>query len=248
MHLSGLNPLLTQPTTVECSVGQRNGRLGIVYFDHKLRVMFVPQRYQHCLLGIMYNPEGPFTLTPVGTYCEKSGKAVCQPWETGHQRPAHLQPLANSDDVFEGNRDPALVEGTESVKPRYLNNEILADHRNCRHERIVPFVPMDSLSPGSDYTGWRSDSLSPRHAATEHAHPADSTNIRTCRWWYDRRGDADGSLQGRRGGAAAGGAAAYPDGVKYLQEARTLWQTSVPLRGQASTVPGELFARGGEAA
>ena len=29
--------------------------------------------------------------------------------------------------------------------------------------------------------------------------------------------------------------------MKYLQEARTLWQTSVPLRGQASTVPGELL-------
>ena len=84
VHLSGLNPLLTQSTTVECSVGQRDGRLGIVYFDHKLRVMFVSQRYQHCLLGIMHNPESPFTLTPVGTYREQSGKAVCQPWETGH--------------------------------------------------------------------------------------------------------------------------------------------------------------------
>ena len=81
---SDLNPLLTQSTTVECSVGQRDGRLGIVYFDHKLRVMFVSQRYQHCLLGIMHNPESPFTPTPVGTYREQSGKAVCQPWETGH--------------------------------------------------------------------------------------------------------------------------------------------------------------------
>ena len=60
---------------------------------------------------------------------------------------------ANSDDVFEGNRDPALVEGAESVKPRYLNSEFVADHRHCRHERIIPFVPMDSLSPSSDYTG-----------------------------------------------------------------------------------------------
>ena len=49
--------------------------------------------------------------------------------------------------MFEGNRDPALVEGTESVKPRYLNNEIVADHRDCRHGRIIPVVPMDSLSP-----------------------------------------------------------------------------------------------------
>jgi hypothetical protein len=79
-----IEPLLTQSTTVECSVDQRDGRLGIVYFDHKLRVMFVSQRYQHCLLGIMHNPESPFALTPVGTYREQSGKAVCQPWETGH--------------------------------------------------------------------------------------------------------------------------------------------------------------------
>jgi hypothetical protein len=35
VHLSGLT-LLTQFTTVECSVDQRDGRLGIVYFDHKL--------------------------------------------------------------------------------------------------------------------------------------------------------------------------------------------------------------------
>ena len=109
--------------------------------------MFVSQRYQHRLLGIMHNPESPFALTPVGTHREQSGKAVCQPWETWHERPAHLDTLANSDDVFEGNRDPALVEGTESVKPRYLNNEIIADHRDCRHERIIPAVPMDSLSP-----------------------------------------------------------------------------------------------------
>ena len=109
--------------------------------------MFVSQRYQHCLLGIMHNPESPFAMTPVGTYREQSGKAVCQPWETGHERPAHLRALANSDDVFDGNRDPALAEGTESVKPRYLNNEIVAGHRDCRHERIIPFVPMDSLSP-----------------------------------------------------------------------------------------------------
>ncbi len=84
VHLGGLNPLLTQSTTVECSVDQRDGRLGIAYVDHKLRVMFVSQCYQHCLLGIMHNPESPFALAPVGTYREQSGKAVCQPWETGH--------------------------------------------------------------------------------------------------------------------------------------------------------------------
>ena len=77
-----IEPLLTQSTTVECSVDQRDGRLGIVYVDHKLRVMFVSQRYQHCLLGIMHNPESPFALTPVGTYREQSGKAVCQPCTT----------------------------------------------------------------------------------------------------------------------------------------------------------------------
>jgi len=55
--------------------------------------------------------------------------------------------------TFEGNRDPALAEGTEPVKPRYLNSEIVADHRDCRHERIIPFVPTDSLSPRPDYTG-----------------------------------------------------------------------------------------------
>ena len=43
----------------------------------------------------------------------------------------------------------------------------------------------------------------------------------------------------RHGGLA--GPAAYPDGVKYLQEARSLWQTSVPPRGQAATVQGELL-------
>jgi hypothetical protein len=35
--------------------------------------------------------------------------------------------------------------------------------------------------------------------------------------------------------------AAYPDGVNYQQEARLLWQTSVPPRGQAATVQGELL-------
>ncbi len=79
-----IEPLLTQSTTVECSIDQRDGRLGIVYFDHKLRVKLVAQRYQHGLFGIMHNPESPFALTPVGTYREESGKAVCQPWETGH--------------------------------------------------------------------------------------------------------------------------------------------------------------------
>lgn len=39
----------------------------------------------------------------------------------------------------------------------------------------------------------------------------------------------------------AGVPAAYPDGVKYRQEARALWQTSVPPRGQAATVQGELL-------
>jgi hypothetical protein len=29
--------------------------------------------------------------------------------------------------------------------------------------------------------------------------------------------------------------------VEYLQEARSLWQTSVPLHGQAATVQGELL-------
>ena len=38
-----------------------------------------------------------------------------------------------------------------------------------------------------------------------------------------------------------GGPADYPDGVRYLQEARSLWQTSVPSRGQTSTVQGELL-------
>lgn len=54
--------------------------------------------------------------------------------------------------------------------------------------------------------------------------------------------DADDSLQGggeRRG--SLGVPAAYPDGVKYQQEARSLWQTSVPPRGQAATVQGELL-------
>ena len=54
--------------------------------------------------------------------------------------------------------------------------------------------------------------------------------------------DADGSLQGRRGTARwLAVPAAYPDGVRYLQEARSLWQTLVPLRGQAATVQGELL-------
>jgi hypothetical protein len=35
--------------------------------------------------------------------------------------------------------------------------------------------------------------------------------------------------------------AAYPDGVEHLQEARSSWQTSVPPRGQAATVQGELL-------
>jgi hypothetical protein len=35
--------------------------------------------------------------------------------------------------------------------------------------------------------------------------------------------------------------AVYPDGVKYLEEARSLWQTSVPASGQAATVQGELL-------
>jgi hypothetical protein len=43
----------------------------------------------------------------------------------------------------------------------------------------------------------------------------------------------------RRGSLAV--PAAYPDGVEYLQEARSLWQTSVPRCGQAATVQGELL-------
>jgi len=43
----------------------------------------------------------------------------------------------------------------------------------------------------------------------------------------------------RRGGL--GVPAAYPDGVKYLEEARSLWQTSVPANGQSATVQGELL-------
>ena len=108
----------------------------IVYFDHKLRIVFVSQRHQHCLLGIMHNPESPFALTPVGTCREQSGKAVCQPWETGHERPAHLRALANSDDVFEGNRDPTLVQGIEPVTPGNVYDEIVAGHRNGSHERL----------------------------------------------------------------------------------------------------------------
>ena len=33
----------------------------------------------------------------------------------------------------------------------------------------------------------------------------------------------------------------YPDRVKYPQEARSLWRTSVPRSGQAATVQGELL-------
>ena len=33
----------------------------------------------------------------------------------------------------------------------------------------------------------------------------------------------------------------YPERVKYPQEARSLWRTSVPHRGQAATVQGELL-------
>jgi hypothetical protein len=36
-------------------------------------------------------------------------------------------------------------------------------------------------------------------------------------------------------------ARAYPDPVKYPEEARSLWQTSVPRSGQAATVQGELL-------
>ena len=46
-----------QAGTDECLTDQRDGRLGIVYLDHKLRVMVVSQRYQHCLPGIMDKPE-----------------------------------------------------------------------------------------------------------------------------------------------------------------------------------------------
>jgi hypothetical protein len=35
--------------------------------------------------------------------------------------------------------------------------------------------------------------------------------------------------------------AAYPYSVKYLEGARSLWQTSVPANGQAATVQGELL-------
>ncbi len=49
--------------------------------------------------------------------------------------------------MFEGNRDSALVEGTESVKPRYLNGEIVADHRDCRHEPIITFVLWTRSAP-----------------------------------------------------------------------------------------------------
>lgn len=41
-----------------------------------------------------------------------------------------------------------------------------------------------------------------------------------------------------RGGRIPG---AYPDLVKYPDEARSLWQTSVPRSGQAATVQGELL-------
>jgi hypothetical protein len=34
---------------------------------------------------------------------------------------------------------------------------------------------------------------------------------------------------------------AYPDRVKYPEEARSLWQASVPHSGQAATVQGELL-------
>jgi hypothetical protein len=33
----------------------------------------------------------------------------------------------------------------------------------------------------------------------------------------------------------------YPDRVKYPQEARSLWRTSVPHSGQAATIQGELL-------
>jgi hypothetical protein len=52
----------------------------------------------------------------------------------------------------------------------------------------------------------------------------------TAAFWADRE---------RCGGLAV--PAAYPDGVNYQQEARLLWQTSVPPRGQAATVQGELL-------
>jgi hypothetical protein len=55
--------------------------------------------------------------------------------------------------MFEGHRDSALAEGTEPVKPRHLNIEIVTDNRDCHHERIIPFVPADPLSPSPDYTG-----------------------------------------------------------------------------------------------
>jgi hypothetical protein len=41
-----------------------------------------------------------------------------------------------------------------------------------------------------------------------------------------------------RGGRIPG---AYPDLVKYSDEPRSLWQTSVPRSGQAATVQGELL-------
>jgi hypothetical protein len=43
----------------------------------------------------------------------------------------------------------------------------------------------------------------------------------------------------RRGGLEM--PAAYRDGVKYLEEARSLWQTPVPASGHAATVQGELL-------
>jgi hypothetical protein len=68
--------------------------------------------------------------------------------------------------------------------------------------------------------------------------PRPATGALSCRWWFDR----DGPLRagrGQCGGLAV--TAAYPDGVKYQQEARLLWQTSVPPSGQAATMQGELL-------
>ncbi len=51
--------------------------------------------------------------------------------------------------------------------------------------------------------------------------PAATANVRTCR--------------------AVAGYRAYPDPVKYPEEARSLWLASVPRSGQAATVQGELL-------
>jgi hypothetical protein len=48
-----------------------------------------------------------------------------------------------------------------------------------------------------------------------------------------------GSDRGSQGGDE--GARAYPDRVRYHQEARSPWRTSVPRSGQAAAVQGELL-------